>query len=101
MSGQDATHGEAAPGAAEREAYEARIAELERRQRSIDELTRFRIEAYKSRLAELKHAEAAHLAEKRKLAGELEALRRRHDALAREVRRLGGQAAPERQGEGA
>ena len=87
--------------AGERQAYEARIAELERRHRSVDELTRFQIEAYKNRLAELKQAEAAHLAEKQKLARELEELRRRHDALAREVRRLGGRVEPGAEGEGA
>lgn len=64
---------------------DVRHAELERRRRSVDELTRFQIEAYKARLAALKRAEARHLAEKESLRRQFADLQRRHDALAREL----------------
>lgn len=76
---------EAPLGASERRTYEARIAESERRRQSVEALNRFQIQAYKARLAELKRAEARHLADKRRL-------ERRLEALAEEVRRLGSDA---------
>jgi chromosome segregation ATPase len=87
MSDRETAEGTEAVSRGERQAYEARIAELEQRRRSIDELTRFRLEAYKARLAELKQAEARHLADKARLERELAGLRRRHDALVRELAR--------------
>lgn len=87
----DAREADDRPGAspAERGAYEARIAKLERSRASVDQLVRFQIEAYKARIVDLKQSLAKARAEKRAAERELAALGRRHGELMRQVHELG------------
>lgn len=72
----------------ERQAYETRIARLERLRSSVDRLIRFEMEAYKTRIADLKRALAQERVEKQALARQLAAMHEQHQALARLLQRL-------------
>lgn len=67
---------------------ETRAAGTERSRAGIDRLVRFQVEAYKTRIAELKRLLARERAEKQALARELAALHERHRAMRRLLQRI-------------
>lgn len=72
----------------QRQAYEARIAELESAHANIDRLFRFQKQAYQARISELKKSQAETVAEVKALKTEVQRLRKNQRQLLTEARAI-------------